>query len=111
MQNMAKVAGDNINLTTIVLIVFCVGWLLERMYKISNNRKKEAQPPAPTPTWSNLRKELDKKVNGEECKEFRARIGKESDEHRANITIIKNDISEIKGGVAYLKGKADGGEQ
>ena len=33
--------------------------------------------------------ELDKKVNGKDCSDFKTRIGKESDEHRKNISDIK----------------------
>lgn len=42
----------------------------------------------------------------DDCKSFRSRIGKESDDHQKCIMDLKNDITEIKEGVAYLKGKA-----
>ena len=49
--------------------------------------------------------ELDEKMDKENCTGFRTRLGLESDEHRRNITHLAKDISEIKEGVAYLKGK------
>lgn len=49
---------------------------------------------------------VEQKVDKPDCLSFRRRIGKESDDHRGHIIEIKEDITEIKEGVAYLKGKA-----
>lgn len=54
--------------------------------------------------WS----KLDLKVDKENCQSFRTRIGKESDDHRIHIDGMKQDITEIKEGIAYLKGKSNG---
>ena len=53
-------------------------------------------------------RKLEEKVDKEGCVSFRTRIGTESDEHRKNIECVKQDISEIKAGIAYLKGRYSG---
>ena len=90
-ENTGQVSG-----TMIVLIVFCVGWLLERIWKITR-AQKNGNP--------DIQIKLDNKVNADECKSFKTRIGKESDEHRQNISDIKNGISTIKADIGYIKGK------
>lgn len=100
-QEVAKSGETGLNTTTVVLIIFCVGWLLERIFKFMKIQKSGV------PTWPEVDRRLENKVNGHECKSFQANIGQESKDHRKNITEIKEDISEIKEGVAYLKGKAD----
>ena len=101
LTEVAKSGEGELSTTTILLIIFCVGWLLERIFKFVKTQRSGV------PTWPEVERRLDSKVNGNECHSFKTRIGKESDEHRKNIADIKEDISEIKEGVAYLKGKAD----
>ena len=93
-QNVAEGAGQ-ISGTMIVLIVFCGIWAFERVYKMTQGRKNGL------PTW----KDLNNKVTKEECKSFKTRIGKESDEHRQNIFDIKDGITTIKSDIGYIKGK------
>lgn len=45
----------------------------------------------------------------EDCRNFRTRIGKESDDHRKDISALRHDITEIKEGVAFLKGRSNNG--
>ena len=47
----------------------------------------------------------DSKVDEKHCIAFKKRIGAESDSHREHIEQVQKDISEIKSGIAYLKGR------
>jgi len=53
-----------------------------------------------------MRKILDSKVNVIDCRSFKTRIGKESDQHSLGLHGVRADITEIKEGIAYLRGKA-----
>ena len=57
--------------------------------------------------WEAIEKLNDNKVNRDDCRSFKTRIGSESDEHREHISEVKEDISEIKEGIAFLKGKME----
>ena len=45
------------------------------------------------------------KMDTQDCKDFRTRIGTESMGHTRHIQCVKEDISEIKAGIAYIEGR------
>ena len=98
-NNAAKAAEGNIDTSTVIIIIFCVGWLFERIWKMTRHQRNGS------PSWGDINTKLDKKVNGEDCRSFKTRIGKESDEHRQNISDIKEGIGAIKADIGYIKGK------
>lgn len=65
------------------------------------NRKSQTGDKTSDDLWG----EMGRKVDKEFCQSFKTRIGGESDRHQHNIMELKDDISEIKEGVAFLKGK------
>lgn len=44
-------------------------------------------------------------VMKDDCRSFRTRIGKESDEHREHIAEVKDCLSDIKADLGFIKGK------
>jgi len=50
---------------------------------------------------------INNKVNKEDCKSFKTRIGKESDSHNEEINELKECLSDIKENVAYIRGRME----
>lgn len=105
LKEVVKEAANNnqFSLGTIVIILFIIMWAVERMYKIRAGKSDNS-----CPTWKDFNKQLEKKSNKEDCSSFKKRIGLETDINTKDIDIIKTGISEIKEGVAFIKGKVIG---
>ena len=90
---------DFINKPIVVALFMAMIAVLVPFMTFHLNRKSNGE--------DTLRKILDTKVNVEDCRSFRTRIGKESDAHGTGLQCVREDITEIKEGIAYLRGKAD----
>jgi len=70
-------------------------------------RGRDRQSQEEDKEGSELEMELKGKVDKEDCLSFRRRIGKESDDHREHINDLKDDISDIKENVGWIRGKLE----
>jgi len=100
-------ADKNVNYTAVFIILFCVAWLTERMFKIYNHQRGNKEPANGTPKWKEINQKLEDKVNGNDCLQFKTRIGKESDEHRSNINKMNDKLGAIHADVSFIKGKME----
>jgi len=81
--------------------IFISYYVIKELFGIIKSKKFNSNGISP----KEIRDKLETKRSKENCRSFRTRIGKESEEHRTNISDMKNVLSEIKENVGFIRGK------